>query len=365
MKTFLSLLISLLFVQSSLSQSVGDSVSLDIMIGQMIMSGIGNKPSVHKKAPIMEEIKAGKVGGVIYFEKNVDPEAPKEGLIKSIKLLQKAAKIPLLVSIDEEGGRVNRLKPKYGFPRTAAAGELGKVESTDSTGYYAGTTAATLAELGFNVNFAPVVDVNVNPNNPVIGNIGRSYSEDPMLVAAHATEVVKAHREQGVFTVLKHFPGHGSSHSDSHLGIADVTDYWQFSELMPYKYMLDSGYVDCIMTAHIVNKHLDPNGLPATLSPYIVNNILRGVLGYDGVVFSDDMQMHAISSHFGLEESIRMAINAGVDILVFANNVAGSESRGSSRIHEIIIGFVESGEISRERIEQSYQRIMKLKSTLP
>lgn len=278
--------------------------------------------------------------------------------------MQDAADVPLLVSIDEEGGRVNRLKPKYGFPKTAYADYLGELDNLDSTRYYAKNTASTLSMLGFNVNFAPDVDVKVNPDNPVIAKIGRSYSSDPMIVAKHASEVVKVHREYGVFTSLKHFPGHGSSQNDTHYGVADVTDYWQFSELLPYNEMLKTGFVDCIMTAHIVNRNLDPEGYPATLSPVIVKNILRDVLNYDGVVFTDDMQMHAISKNFGFEESIKLAINADVDMMVFANNVPGNERRTPAQIHAIIMDYISKGEIDEQTIRKSYERIMKLKSKL-
>jgi len=341
-----------------------DKVSLDIMIGQMIMTGIGDQSYLRKTDDIFEEIKKGYVGGVIYFEKNINKNSPKDQLIRGIDLLNKASEKPLFVSIDEEGGRVNRLKPKYGFPVTKQAGYLGELNNPDSTRYYANETASTLNDLGFNLNYAPDIDVAINPENPVIASLGRSYSADPKVVASMAAEVVKTHRDNQVLTVLKHFPGHGSSHSDSHLGIADVTNYWQFSELMPYKSLLDSGYVDGIMTAHIVNKHLDPDGLPATLSPFVISNILRGFLAYDGVVFSDDMQMHAISSHFGFEQSIKLAILAGIDVLMFANNVPGNERRSPTEIHAIIKSFVESGEITEERITESYNRIMKLKTRI-
>lgn len=339
-------------------------VTLDMMIGQMIMTGIGDQSYVRETDDIFEEIKKGYVGGVIYFEKNINKNSPKDQLIRGIDLLNEAAETPLFVSIDEEGGRVNRLKPKYGFPVTKQAGDLGEMNNLDSTRYYANETASTLQELGFNLNYAPDVDVAINPKNPVIASLGRSYSADPNIVASMASEVVKVHRENQVLTVLKHFPGHGSSHSDSHLGIADVTNYWQFSELMPYKSMLDSGYVDAIMTAHIVNKHLDPDGLPATLSPFVISNILRNFLAYDGVVFSDDMQMHAISSHFGFEQGIKLAILAGVDVLMFANNVPGNEKRSPTEIHAIIKSFVENGDITEERIAESYSRIMKLKERI-
>ncbi|MGL1888330.1 MAG: glycoside hydrolase family 3 protein [Reichenbachiella sp.] len=355
---------SSLFGQSDTNQVDGTSVSLDVMIGQMIMTGIGDQSYLRKGDEVLAEIAAGRVGGVIYFEKNVNKNRPKEQLIRGIKMLQKQADIPLFVSIDEEGGRVNRLKPKYGFPVTKQADYLGELNNEDSTYYYANQTASTLNELGFNLNYAPNVDVAINPDNPVIAKLGRSYSAVPVVVAAMASQVVKAHRANKVLTVLKHFPGHGSSHSDSHLGIADVTNYWQFSELVPYKSLIDSGNVDGIMTAHIVNKHLDADGLPATLSPFVISNILRNFLNYDGVVFSDDMQMHAISKNYGFEQSIKLAILAGVDVLMFANNGPANERKSASQIHALIKSFVENGEIEEARIRKSYERIIVMKSKM-
>lgn len=349
--------------QSAISTDSINNVppSLEVMIGQMIITGIGDFSYITEEERILAEIEKGYLGGVVLFEKNINKNSPKKQLKRTIDSLQSRSAIPLFVTIDEEGGRVNRLKPKYGFPQTAYAQDLGKLDNLDSTAFYAGSTARLLAELGINVNLAPNVDVNVNPQNPVIGAMGRSYSADESKVAQQAAQVVKTHREYGVLTVLKHFPGHGSSHADTHLGIADVSEYWQFKELMPYKILLDSGLVDAIMTAHIVNGHLDENKLPATLSPFIVNNILRNVLGYNGVVFSDDMQMHAISHQYGFEQSIKMAIKAGVDMLMFANMVEEDERKTPTQIHATILKLVTSGEISEERIKASYDRIMALK----
>lgn len=338
-----------------------ETPSLEVMIGQMIITGIGDFSYITDEEKILAEIEKGYLGGVVLFEKNINRNSPKKQLIRTIDSLQARSAVPLFVTIDEEGGRVNRLKPKYGFPKTAYAQDLGELNNLDSTAFYAAKTAGLLSELGINVNLAPNVDVNVNPKNPVIGAMGRSYSADEHKVAQQAAQVVKTHRDHGVLTVLKHFPGHGSSHADTHLGIADVSQYWQFRELMPYKILLDSGLVDAVMTAHIVNEHLDENKLPATLSPFIVNNILRKVLGYNGVVFSDDMQMHAISHHYGFEQSIKMAIEAGVDMLMFANMVEESERKTPTQIHSTILKLVESGEISTDRIRASYDRIMTLK----
>lgn len=339
--------------------------SLDIHIGQMIMVGIGDFSRLDKSAPIFQSIRSGKTGGVILFEKNLSSKNTEENLKEIISYAQAQASIPLLVSIDEEGGRVSRLKPKYGFLPSVTAQYLGTVDHPDTTRMYAGRIAASLYRLGINMNFAPDVDVNVNPQNPVIGGYGRSYSADPKAVARHAALVMHAHATYGIIPVIKHFPGHGSSKNDTHMGMADVSGTWQFQELLPYKILIDSGKVTAVMTAHIVNDALDPSKLPSTLSPLIVTGILREFLGFNGVVVSDDMQMRAISKEYGLEEAVKKAVLAGVDILLFANNVPDYELVTAEQIFDIVKGAVLAGEIPAERIAQSYQRIMQLKASLP
>src|SRR5690606_19764316 len=183
-------------------------------------------------------------------------------------------------------------------------------------------------------------------------------------VAILAKEFIKQHRKYGVLTSLKHFPGHGSSKEDTHLGMADVTGSWTERELIPYKMLIDSGYADAVMTSHIVNRNLDKKGNPGTLSYDILQGILRDRLNFDGLVFTDDMQMHAITKHYGLEETIKLAINAGVDIMTFSNNISGSAERTVDKVHSIIKKLVESGQIKRERIDESYARIMKVKNQL-
>lgn len=336
--------------------------SLDIKIGQMLLIGY---PGPELDSTLLQEIKDGKVGSIILFEKNV-PKTPTAfyTLKKVLWTYQEAAPTPLLITIDQEGGRVNRLKDKYGFPKSITAQSSGKAKSLDSVRFNAESIASNLAGLGFNVNFAPVVDVAVNPTNPVIVKTGRSFSATADSVTLLAKEYIIPHRRYGVITVLKHFPGHGSSQDDTHLGVADVTRTWIADELKPYKELLQAGYVDAIMSAHIVNKNLDPRGYPGTLSTRILDSLLRKTLGYNGVVFSDDMQMHAISKQYGLEESIKLAINAGIDILCFSNNIQNTEQRNVDIVHGIIKKMALSGEIKPGRIDQSYRRVMKLKSKL-
>lgn len=335
--------------------------SLDIKIGQMILIGV---PGTTVDEQVLNEIKQGKAGAIIFFEKNIPKSNSYEELKKIAWTYQHAAPIPLFVAIDQEGGRVNRLKEKYGFPRSVSAANIGKSRSLDSARFYGETTAATLAGLGINVNFAPVVDLASNPNNPIIARVERAFSANPDTVALLAREFIIPHQRMGVVTVLKHFPGHGSSKDDTHLGIADVTHTWTDEELGPYEQLIQGGYAPAIMTAHIVNKKLDKRAYPGTLSSSVIDSLLRKKMGFDGVIFSDDMQMHAIAKHYGLEQAIVMAVNAGVDILCFSNNIQGSEERTVDKVHQIIKANVAKGVIPRHRIEESFRRIVVLKSQL-
>jgi beta-N-acetylhexosaminidase len=358
--TIHTLRLTTLFVLSAIFCSAQIRDSLDIKIGQMILIGF---PGRVVDPTVLKEVQDGKVGSIIIFEKNIPEKNSFLELKKITWTYQEASPIPLFIAIDQEGGKVNRLKEKYGFPRSISAAKMGKY-ALDSVRFYGETTAATLAGLGINVNFAPVVDLASNPNNPIIATKERAFSADPDSVALFAKEFIKQHRKLGIVTSLKHFPGHGSSQADTHLGIADVTNTWNENELIPYRSLIDSGYIDALMTAHIVNKKLDEKGLPGTLSQKITTDLLRGKLHYDGVVFSDDMQMHAITKHFPLEDAILLAINGGVDILTFSNNITGSQERAADKVHQIIRQFVEKGTISKERIDQSFDRIMKLKGRL-
>jgi beta-N-acetylhexosaminidase len=358
MKKFLFLLS--LYVSVEAKAQVRDS--LDIKIGQMILVGM---PKADVDSAVLEEVRSGNVGALIYFEKNI-PKLPSAfaAFKKMSWTYQKAAPIPLFICIDQEGGKVNRLKEKYGFTRSITAAAIGKFKSLDSVRFYAEATAATLAGLGINVNFAPCVDLAVNPANPVIVKPERSYSANEDSVILFAKEVVKQHRKFHIVTALKHFPGHGSSKDDTHLGLADVTDTWSDRELKPYRALIDSGYADGVMTSHIVNKNLDHHALPGTLSKSILDSILRKKLKFEGVIFTDDMQMKAIASNYGLEESIRLAVNAGVDIMCFSNNIQGVEQRTVDKVHTIIKNYVASGAIPRKRIDESFKRIMKLKKSI-
>lgn len=340
-------------------QSVSEPDSLDIKIGQMIMVGVNDRKMLDSLDSLREELRY-KTGGIILFEKNLSKDHSVGNLRKFIQDMKQCAGIPLFMSIDEEGGKVHRLKEKYGFLPMPSAAYCGKLPP-DSTYMYAYRLAEELAALGFNLNFAPVVDIALNPDNPIIAKVNRSYSAYPDSVTMHAMAFIRAHRELGIITTLKHFPGHGSSSTDTHLGQVDITKQWQFSELLPYKALISSEQCDAILTCHAVNCRLDTACIPSTLSKTINTDILRNLLGFNGVIFSDDMQMYAISKYYGIETGIKMAILSGVDVLVFGNNVNQVDRITASEVHAVIKKLVLKGDISSSRIDESYRRIMALK----
>ncbi len=324
--------------------------------------------SVDDTSPVIDDIRKRNIGGVVLFDYDVPSGSPLRNIkspdqVRSlVNALQGASSIPLFIAIDQEGGKVNRLKERFGFPPTVSGGYLGEMDDLEVTKKYAERTAETLAGLGINMNFAPVVDLNINPDNPVIGKIERSFSADPDIVARHSIVCIEMLHKYGVLSAIKHFPGHGSSMADSHEGFVDVTESWSPEEFKPFKTVIQSGNCDMVMTAHIFNARLDPL-LPATLSHKIIGGILRDDMGFNGVVISDDMQMNAIRSFYGLEMAIKLAIGAGCDILIFANNSVFDEDI-AGRATGIIKKLVIDGEIGPERIDDSYNRIMGLKERL-
>ena len=336
-------------------------------IGQLLLVGFRGL-DVDERSPIVRDIRAGCVGGVILFDRDVALKSDRRNIRspaqvrKLIAALQRAAPMPLLVAVDQEGGKVARLKKKHGFPETVSAQSLGEIDDPALTRRHADVTADALAAAGFNLNFAPVVDLDTHFDNPIIGKLKRSYSPDPALVVRHARAVVEAHHEHGVACCLKHFPGHGSSRFDSHLGLTDVSATWQPAEMEPFRALIAAGLADAVMTAHIFNRHLDPE-FPATLSRATIEGLLRQQLGFKGVVVSDDLDMRAIANEYDRKRALELALNAGNDILLIANNLAYARNAASST-HAVIVGLVESGRVSESRIAAAWRRVRKLKDKL-
>ena len=292
-------------------------------IAQMLLVGFRGS-TVKGAAQTVVDIRDRGLGGVLLFDydtptkryhRNISSPGQVRALIAG---LRDAASIPLLVAIDEEGGEVDRLKARYGFPATVSEAALGTREDIAYTRKRAKAIGETLAGLGIDLDLAPVVDLDVNPTNPVIGALERSFSADPKVVTRQGLAYLAGLHDAGVGGTLKHFPGHGSSTADTHLGWVDVTKTWTTQELEPFRAIIAKGAADAVLVAHVFDSKLDPT-YPASLSGAVIDGMLRGDLGFEGVVITDDLQMGAIRQVYGYETAVERAILAGADILTIAN----------------------------------------------
>lgn len=340
--------------------------SLEEMAGQMVVVGFqGTSVDAAGVTAVRDQIAQGVIGGVMYLRVNVDSLSAVRAMNSSF--YEAATGLPPLVALDQEGGQIERLTRAVGFDEIPSAAQIARQGVEQARTVYA-DLATRLASEGFNLNFGPVVDLNLNRSNPIIARYERAFGSDVEDVTALASAFVDGHRAAGVLTALKHFPGHGSSTGDTHDGFVDVTGEWQASELDPYRLMIDAGEVDMVMVAHLYNEDYAGEGddvqLPASLSPEWIEGVLRGELGYDGVVISDDMQMSAVTAYFDLRETIVRSVMAGNDILLFSNTADYRAGLGAE-IHSILVDEAQADPAFAARVEQSYNRIAALKRQLP
>lgn len=336
------------------------AMSLEEKVGQMFI--VGFEPSELGKSELNTQVKSlirdYHVGGVILFERNI--ENPKQvghltNLLQRYSLSTSPG-IPLVIAIDQEGGPVARFKEGVTqFPSNMALG----ASRDPSLAYEAAQiTGKELRAMGINMNMAPVLDVNNNPANPVIGI--RSFAEDPEITAAFAVSTIQGYRAGHVLSVGKHFPGHGDTSVDSHVDLPTVDhDRKRLNsvELVPFRAAIAEG-IDAIMTAHVTFPAIDPTpGLPATLSKRVLTGLLRQELGYTGVIMTDDMEMGAIADRFGTEEAAIRAVDAGADMILISHTFSVQ-----SKSIEAVIRAVKSGVLSETRIDQSVRRILMMKA---
>ena len=362
----IGLLAALLVLSWHRSKPVPPSPKLPLQarIGQMLLVCFDGTelPLSH---PLQRDIQTHHLGGVMLRSRSPAIPAASGNIVSPQQLraltrsLQAASPTPLLIAVDQEGGAVCRLKQRDGFPPTTSFAELGRRNDPALTRQRSTEIAQTLQRYGINFNFSPVVDLNRNPANPVIGALDRSFSDHPESVTAHAAQVVAAHRNYGIATCLKHFPGHGSSADDSHHGFVDISASWTNTELLPFANLIQADLADSIMTSHVYNGRLDP-ALPATLSSPVLTDLLRGKLGFTGVIISDDLKMDAISAFYPYAEAVERAIIAGVDILLICDNNEATVNHTVSLIHDLVL----KGRINEQRIDEAYRRISRLKSRL-
>ena len=338
----------------------------DLALGQLFLIGFAGL-TVDAGHPVVAAISRYDLGGVILFDRELNGsrrniESP--GQLRELTVaLQGFSQTPLFIAVDQEGGRVCRLKEEDGFAPTVPAKFLGDQDDPVTTRRHAEEMARELAAFGINLNLAPVVDMDLNPANPIIGRYLRSFGSGAQRVVSHAGAFIDAHHQHNIACCLKHFPGHGSAAGDSHLGFVDNSDQWRPAELEPYQQLIAAGLADSLMTAHVVNRQLDPSGLPATLSAPVLSGLLRGRLGFAGVIISDDLQMRAISDQWSYEEAVTGALLAGVDMLIVCNILAQEEDavgRGIRAVEQLL----RTGRISAEQVRASLARIALLKQKI-
>ena len=328
-----------------------NSMTLEEKIGQLVISGFKGETISKELKELIEEYH---IGGVILFSANIKDSNQLIELTNSIKDINSTtSRVPIFISVDQEGGRVSRLpKDIEKFPSAARMGVFGDENYSYKVG---NTLAQVIKSFGFNLDFAPVLDVASNPGNKVIGD--RAFGDNGDLVCRMGLQFMNGLKDSNVISVVKHFPGHGDTKEDSHYELPYLNhekERLDAIEFVPFEKAIESG-ADGIMVSHIVLKKIDDKN-PATMSKTVVTGILRKELSYDGVVFTDDMNMGAIAKNYLLRDAVISTIDAGVDVIVSSKGVEDTKL-----IIEIIKDALKKGDISEERINESLNRILKLK----
>ncbi|KTC90589.1 glycoside hydrolase family 3 protein [Fluoribacter dumoffii] len=349
-------------------------ITLRNKIGQMLVMGFDGC-DIHDKSPVAEWLSTDGLGGVLLFDqdastglygKNLKNPAQIKRLIHQLNYYSseinfKNNGVPLLIAIDYEGGAIDRLSRIEGCMPTMSARSMAQLSPEDLQAELT-QMAFTLKSFGFNLNFAPVVDLHLQDEEGIIGSLQRSFSNNPEEVVRLAKKFVDTFYQYGIACCYKHFPGHGSALGDTHKDFVDVTVTFKKEELTPYYRLLKDNYKPTmVMTAHVVNKQLDKQELPATLSPDILTGLLRETIGYDGVIIADDLQMQAITDHYSLEDALCRTINAGADMIIFANQITKITA---PEVIEVIERLVFEQKIEPQRIEDAYRRIIRLKQQI-
>lgn len=327
--------------------------SLEEKIGQLFICGFH---SLEADEQITTLVKDYHVGGTVYFRRNIQSVNQLADLSAELQDLPRSHReIPLFIAIDQEGGMVARLDHE-GMSRIPGNMSLGAADELSLTEATARLAAKEMLALGINFNFAPCIDVNNNPANPVIGV--RSFGENPLKVAQHGVASITGYQQQGVIATAKHFPGHGDTAVDSHRGLASVPhdkERLNAVELLPFRHAIAAG-VDAIMTAHVIFPAFEPDGIPATLSHKVLSDLLRIELGYQGVIVTDCLEMHAISKESGVAEGAVQALEAGADLVLVSHTLSDQIAA-----IEAVKTAVKEGRLTEEQIDQSVERVLRLK----
>lgn len=348
--------------------SLLDTLPIRKKIAQLFLMGFRGS-DVSEGSEVYQMIQEVGPGAVILFDQDMVHHKPVHNISSPKQLqelcgaLHQTSSLPLWIGIDQEGGLVNRLKSEYGFPETNSHAYLGKQDNLELTYQQAKDIGSVLREMHISINFAPVVDIAKEENSSIIAKRERSFGRSSELVYRHAKAYLEGLGSEGIWGCCKHFPGHGSAKGDTHAGFVDITETWEVDELLPYSSLIEDGLCSMIMSAHVIHKDFDTQH-PATISEHIIPKLLRKKMGYDGMIFTDDMQMRAISNHYGIKEALKMGLNAGVDMFCFGNNLLPEPAKLSDLVC-LVEQLLDEGLISENRIDQSVIKILTLKAQLP
>lgn len=331
------------------------AMTVEEKVGQLLIGGFEGTEIGDQATRLVQEYQ---VGGLILYGRNIAGAGQLVTLTNGLKALNGDG-IPLFLSIDQEGGGVDRMPPEV--RRTPGAYCVGQTGSVPAAQSYGDVLAAECAAFGLNLDFAPVLDVWSNPGNTVIGQ--RAFSADARTVAGLGPAAARRMMDQGIIPAVKHFPGHGDTAVDSHVGLPVVDkslEELEKTELIPFRAAIQSagtdGQVPAVMVAHILLTQLDPER-PASLSPAVVTGLLREELGFAGAVLTDDLTMGAVTQSYGLGEAAVLAVEAGCDILLVCH---GPDSVPAVRT--ALLEAAASGRITAERLDESVYRILRLKT---
>lgn len=327
-----------------------NAMSLDEKVGQMVIFGLDGTTM---GAETQKLIQQDKIGGLILYKNNITSAGQALELLNALKKANRNNPAPLWLSVDQEGGKVSRMPDSYvKIPKAQDIGKTGDAKYAERTGE---AIAAEIKSLGFNLDFAPVMDINSNPDNPVIGD--RSFGPDAETVIKQGTAVMQGLHAGKVAEVIKHFPGHGDTSVDSHLELPVVNKslkQLQSFELLPFEAAVKKG-TDMVMVAHLLIPKIDSK-YPASMSPAIITDLLRGTLQFKGVVITDDMTMGGIVKHFGIAEAAVQSVKAGTDIVL-----VGHDPVSEAKVLDALKSAVQSGKLSEQAIDEHVYRILQLK----
>lgn len=353
-----------------------DGLTLDQKVGQLVMMGVdGTSADAPGVQAALEQIRAGRLGGIVLYGYNITGPAQVRALNRALAEANPLP-YPLLLAVDQEGGAVQRLRAANGFFDTPSPEEVAARQTPAQARRTWRRMAEAEADAGFDIDLAPVVDLRGDPRDPagppaspVIGGLGRAFSNDPATVVAYAAQFIGAHHDAGLLTALKHWPGHGLAAGDTHLGLVDVTGTAQAIERWPFQQLVQAGLADAVMTAHLLDREVDPDW-PVTLSRRFIGPLLRGRDGFQGVVISDDLDMGAIRRRHDERETVVRALLAGNDILLFSNNPAAAPDMPDLRprydlgrhVAALVREAIARGELDEADVDAAWRRVARLRA---